>query len=342
MDASIPIADSLLSWYDKHARDLPWRVPPGGGVADPYRVWLSEIMLQQTTVAAVRPYFAKFISRWPDVGALAAADEQEVMAAWAGLGYYSRARNLIKCARLVAAAGGFPASEAELKKLPGIGDYTAAAIAAIAFGQRAVVVDANVERVVARLFALDEPLPRARKQIRAQADSVTPVERTGDFAQAMMDLGSAVCTVHAPNCVTCPIAYACQGWSQGDPVRYPVKPTKKSRPERLGTAYWIERNRAVWLVQRPPIGMLAGMRSLPDNGWSARADGAGARPMAGDWRALGMVRHSFTHANLTLSVEAITTDSADPPGKGEWWPIDGLEAAGLPSLFAKAARLALA
>lgn len=225
------ISDNLLAWYDKHARDLPWRVPPGRAAPNdpawPYRVWLSEVMLQQTTVAAVKPYFAKFTATWPTVEALAAASDEEVMAAWAGLGYYSRARNLLKCARAVAELGGFPDTETELRKLPGLGDYTAAAIAAIAFGRRAVVVDANVERVTARLFAIDEPLPKARKAIRAAADTITPDVRSGDFAQAMMDLGSHVCTSRAPRCLLCPLAEACAGRKAGEPERLPVKPAKR-------------------------------------------------------------------------------------------------------------------
>lgn len=341
------ISDNLLAWYDRNARDLPWRLPPGAALPDdpawPYRVWLSEVMLQQTTVAAVKPYFAKFIATWPTVDALAAAPEDDVMAAWAGLGYYSRARNLVKCARAVAARGGFPSTEAELRQLPGLGDYTAAAIAAIAFGQRAVVVDANVERVVARLFAVREPLPGARKAIRAAAGTITPERRAGDFAQALMDLGSHVCTSKAPRCLLCPLAAACQGRKEGEPERLPVKPPKKQVPERRGTAFWITRarGREVWLVTRPPEGMLGGMRALPDDGWSAQGDGSGKVPLAGDWRSLGAVRHGFTHAHLTLEVRALETISR-PPGEGQWWPTERLEEAGLATLFAKAARLALA
>ena len=335
------VSDILLDWYDRHARDLPWRAPPGAPAPDPYSVWLSEVMLQQTTVAAVKPYFATFTERWPDVEALAAAPEEEVMAAWAGLGYYSRARNLVKAARAVAARGGFPDSEAGLKELPGLGDYTAAAIAAIAFDRRAVVVDANVERVVARLFAVDTPLPKARKAIRAHADTITPQSRAGDFAQAMMDLGSAICTARDPKCLLCPLADRCAARAEGDPARYPVKPPKKAKPVRRGTAYWIEREGAVWLVTRPANGMLGGMRALPDDGWSARADGSGEPPWAGEWMSAGMVRHGFTHADLELSVMRLEA-AGEPVGEGEWWPIDRLDQAGLPTLFAKAARLVLA
>jgi A/G-specific adenine glycosylase len=346
------ISDNLLAWYDRNARDLPWRAAPGHAVPDdpawPYRVWLSEVMLQQTTVAAVKPYFAKFTQTWPTVEALAASPEEEVMAAWAGLGYYSRARNLVKCARAVAERGGFPSTEAELRALPGLGDYTAAAVAAIAFGQRAVVVDANVERVVARLFAIDAPLPKARKAIRAAADRITPESRAGDFAQAMMDLGSHVCTSKAPRCLLCPLADACEARRAGEPERLPVKPPKKAVPERRGTAYWITRagseggGRAeVWLVTRPPAGMLGGMRALPDDGWSAQADGSAALPLAGEWRSIGAVRHGFTHAQLTLTVAALETHD-QPEGEGTWWPVARIEEAGLATLFAKAAALALA
>ena len=314
------ISDHLLAWYDAHARDLPWRLPPGEPLPEdpawPYRVWLSEVMLQQTTVAAVKPYFAKFTQLWPTVEALAAAPEDDVMAAWAGLGYYSRARNLMKCARAVAERGGFPATEAELRALPGLGDYTAAAVAAIAFGSRAVVVDANVERVVARLFAIDTPLPGARKAIRAAADAITPQTRAGDFAQAMMDLGAQTCTTRAPRCLLCPLGGACAARAAGDPERLPVKPARKAVPERRGTAFWITRGGGaeVWLVTRPAEGMLGGMRALPDDGWNARQDGSGMAPVDGEWTSRGAVRHGFTHASLTLEVRALDI-AAPPPGE---------------------------
>ncbi|WP_428028260.1 A/G-specific adenine glycosylase [Altererythrobacter sp.] len=335
------ISGRLLDWYDAHARVLPWRAPPGEPPPDPYRVWLSEVMLQQTTVSAVKPYFARFVEAWPDVDALAAADEAEVMSAWAGLGYYSRARNLVKCAAEVAARGGFPQSETELRKLPGLGAYTAAAVAAIAFGERAVVVDANVERVVARLFAIEEPLPIARKAIRERADAITPHKRAGDFAQAMMDLGATICTARDPKCLLCPLADQCEGKRSGDPARLPIKPARKARPQRKGRAYWIERDGAVWLVQRPGKGMLGGMRALPDDGWTARTDGSGNPPLAGEWASLGVVQHVFTHAALTLEVMRYSGKDA-PKGQGDWWPVDRIDEAGLPTLFAKAARLALA
>lgn len=346
MDASTQtIAAALLGWYDANARTLPWRSPPGSPPPDPYRVWLSEVMLQQTTVAAVGPYFARFTARWPTVEALAAADEAEVMAAWAGLGYYARARNLIACAKAVAARGGvFPGTEAELRALPGLGAYTAAAVAAIAFEQRAVVVDANVERVVARLFAIDEPLPGARKAIRARADAITPHSRAGDFAQAMMDLGSGVCTVRAPRCLLCPLSHACAGRAAGA-ERFPVKPPKAAKPQRRGRAFWIEQGGAVWLVRRGGTGMLAGMRALPDDGWSARGDGAGEAPLPdAAWANGGAVRHGFTHFDLDLQLMLYSGSDwvSFPADAGEWWPLERLETAGLPTLFAKAAQLAMA
>lgn len=341
MSATATIADLLLAWYDRQRRDLPWRAPAGAALPDPYRVWLSEVMLQQTTVAAVKPYFERFTSRWPTVQALAEAPEEEVMAAWAGLGYYSRARNLLRAARVVTEHGGFPQTEQGLRALPGLGAYTAAAVAAIAFGQRAVVVDANVERVVARLRAIAEPLPRARKAIRAHAEAITPAERSGDFAQAMMDLGATICTARVPRCLLCPIAAPCAARREGDPARYPVRPAKQAKPERRGRAFWIERSGAVWLVRRAAAGMLGGMRALPDDGWTARADGTGTPPLAGRWVPVGTIRHAFTHATLELAVLRYE-GPASPAGPGEWWPLDRLDQAGLPTLFRKAAERALA
>lgn len=345
MDASsdTAIAAMLLDWYDAHARTLPWRAAPGTPAPDPYRVWLSEVMLQQTTVAAVKDYFAAFTMRWPTVQALAAAADEEVMAAWAGLGYYARARNLLACAREVARLGRFPDTEEGLRALPGLGAYTAAAVAAIAFGRRAVVVDANVERVVSRLFAIEEPLPGSRPGIRAKADTITPQRRAGDFAQAMMDLGATVCTSRSPRCLLCPISGPCEARRMGDPARLPVKAAKKAKAVRQGRAFWIERDEAeVWLVRRPGSGMLGGMRALPDDGWSAREDGSGERPLAGPWQDAGMVSHVFTHFALELSLAVYAGDPGGRLADGEWWPVQRLGDAGLPSLFAKAARLALA
>lgn len=334
------IASDLLDWYDSHARELPWRALRGMPPKDAYFVWLSEIMLQQTTVAAVKPYFAKFIARWPNIAALAAAPEEDVMAAWAGLGYYSRARNLVKCARKVAALGEFPNTEAGLRALPGVGAYTAAAIAAIAFGARAVVVDANVERVVSRLFAIKQPLPGSRASIRAFADQITPGKSSGDFAQAMMDLGAGICTTRDPKCLLCPLSAHCAARQEGDPARLPRKTPKKAKPTRQGTAFWIQRDGHVWLEKRSGTGMLGGMRALPDDGWSASGDGSGKTPIDGAWKSAGKVRHSFTHLDLDLAV--LTLKAADIPATpGEWWPVTTIEEAGLPTLFAKAARLVM-
>ncbi len=309
---------------------------------DPYRVWLSEIMLQQTTVAAVKPYFAAFVTRWPTLADLAAADEADVLAAWAGLGYYSRARNLVRAARLAAASGGFPQTEAELRQLPGLGAYTAAAIAAIAFGERAVVVDANVERVVSRLFAIADPLPGGRRAIRQAADAITPTARAGDFAQAMMDLGATICTARAPRCLLCPLAAGCRGRETGDPQQYPVKAPRREKALRRGTAFWIERDGLVWLVRRPPAGILGGMRALPADGWDARIDGDAALPLPGMWQSAGAVRHVFTHFALELEVLVLAVHEDAAPGPGQWWPVDRLDEAGLPTLFERAARLVLA
>ena len=345
MDASAAtIPELLLGWYDQHHRNLPWRSAPGTPPPDPYRVWLSEVMLQQTTTAAVAPYYAKFLARWPDVHALAAADAGAVMAAWAGLGYYARARNLIACAKAVAASGGtFPGTEAELRALPGLGAYTAAAIAAIAFGRRAAVVDANVERVITRLYAIDTPLPQARGAIRARVDALTPAARPGDFAQAMMDLGATICTSRAPRCLLCPLAAHCAGQARGA-EQFPVKPRKQAKLQRRGRAFWIVREGQIWLVRRADTGMLGAMMALPDDGWNVRADGNAAPPLDGPWTIAGSVRHSFTHFDLDLQLMVYSGRDCSrlADQMGEWWALDRLAEAGLPTLFAKAARLVLA
>ena len=325
----MPIAEPLLAWYDVHRRDLPWRRDAG----DPYRVWLSEIMLQQTTVAAVIPYYARFTARWPTVAALAAAADAEVMQAWAGLGYYARARNLLACARAVVAdhGGVFPASEAALRTLPGIGAYTAAAVAAIAFGARAVVVDGNVERVVARLFALEMPLPAAKGELRRLTDGVTPADRAGDFAQAMMDLGSGICTPRAPSCLLCPVRAHCRARDR-DPASFPRRSPKAARPERIATSWWIERDDTVLLVRRPDKGLLGGMRAFPSDlrtdGWRPPTEG----------EALGTVTHGFTHFTLIMNFRrAVLAEGCNLPPDSQWWRIDRLDEAGLPTVFRKVA-----
>jgi A/G-specific adenine glycosylase len=326
------VSEKLLPWYDAHARVLPWRALPGE-TADPYRVWLSEVMLQQTTVAAVKPRFEAWVARWPSVARLAAADESEVMAAWAGLGYYARARNLVKAARAVAGAGGFPTTETGLRALPGLGPYTAAAVAAIAFGERAVVVDANVERVVARLFTI----AAKGAAIREAADSITPDVRAGDFAQAMMDLGSAVCTPRAPKCLLCPLRDACAGRASGTPEAFPAKKAKAERPQRFGSVFWLERAGEVLLVRRPPRGLLGGMRALPTGPWTDAPPGLAGAPTYGEWRTLpATVTHVFTHFRLQLAL-AVAEGDAQTDAAGEWWPVDRLDDAGLPGVFAKAA-----
>jgi A/G-specific adenine glycosylase len=317
--------EALLCWYAVDKRRLPWRAETGER-PDPYKVWLSEVMLQQTTVAAVKPYFERFTTRWPTVEALAAAEDGALMAAWAGLGYYARARNLLACARAVVAdhEGRFPEDEAQLRKLPGIGAYTAAAIAAIAFGKRAVVVDGNVERVIARLHALAEPLPAARRQIRALTDAMTPEGKAGDFAQAMMDLGATICTPRSPDCGRCPVSAHCAAFAQGRPEAYPVKAPRAARPHRRGTAYWLEHDGHVLLVRRPPRGLLGGMLAFPE-----------AEPATAQWRDAGAVDHVFTHFALTMALKC-----AEAPGRtdGIWWPVENIDEAGLPTLFAKLAE----
>ena len=324
----VDAAKALLCWYVVDKRRLPWRAESGVR-PDPYRVWLSEIMLQQTTVAAVKPYFESFTRRWPTVEALATAEDGEVMSAWAGLGYYARARNLLACARMVAERGGaFPDMEEGLRKLPGIGPYTAAAIAAIAFGRRAVVVDGNVERVISRLHALPEPLPRARPRIRELADAMTPAEGAGDFAQAMMDLGATICTPRNPACRLCPVRSWCKAHAQGAPERYPVKAPKAVRPHRHGLAYWLEHDGDVLLVRRPAKGLLGGMLGLPE-----------VPPAETGWEEAGAVAHVFTHFSLTVTLTCARTDRRL---EGIWHPAATLLEAGLPTLFAKLAARGLA
>jgi A/G-specific adenine glycosylase len=286
-------------------------------------------MLQQTTVATVRERFNLFLARWPTVAALAAADDSDVLAAWAGLGYYARARNLIACARAVVQVhdGIFPVSEDALRGLPGIGPYTAAAIAAFAFGQRAVVVDGNVERVVSRLFAIDMPIPAARPEIYRAMDSVTPDARAGDFAQAMMDLAAAICQPKRTDCLICPLHDDCAGRAMADPLRFPVKAARKSRPVRHGEVWWVARGDQVLLVRRPEKGLLGGMRGLPGSDWR---DGPG--------EAVADVVHVFTHFELRLRIMAMGADEAVAQDViGEYWPIEQLDEAGLPTLYTKVA-----
>lgn len=336
------ITANISAHYVDNARILPWREPPGGTLPNPYHIWLSEIMLQQTTVSAVKSYFDKFLERWPTLRDLAAAQEADVLAAWAGLGYYSRARNLHKCARHVIEKldGKFPEQESDLLKLPGVGTYTAAAISTIAFGHRAVVVDANIERLVSRLFAIATPLPRGKTEIKSAMDHITPDQNAGDFAQACMDIGATICTAKKPKCDICPVQKFCEACAKGLPETYPVKPPKKAKPMRRGRFFWIEQDGKILLESRPSKGMLGGMRALPDDGWAAGHDGHARPPIDGNWQVFEqIVQHSFTHFSLEVDLAVyqqrkVATNIDDDI----WWPLDEIEKAGLPTLFAKAVK----
>ena len=335
-------AEALLAWYDRNRRQLPWRALPGE-VSDPYGVWLSEIMLQQTTVAAVRPYYAKFLARWPTVSMLAAASIDDVMKAWAGLGYYSRSRNLHLCARAVAHyhGGVFPSSEATLLKLPGIGPYTAAAIAAIAFGARASVIDGNVERVVTRLFAIEKLMPFAKADIRARVDEITDAARPGDFAQAMMDLGAAICTPRNPACGKCPLAAGCAAKRRGDAASFPRKAPKAARPKRRGAVFVVRRpDGAILMRRRAPKGLLGGMAEFPGTDWSVDFDVMDTlkdAPLAAEFQQLNAgVKHVFTHFELELAVFcAQVPRGTKAPGDCRWVARADVEDEALPSLMKK-------
>ena len=336
-------AAAVLAWYDRHARALPWRVSPAdrarGVRPNPYHVWLSEIMLQQTTIAAVRAYFGKFVSAWSTVDDLAAAPLDDVLAAWAGLGYYARARNLHACAQEVAIRHGgvFPDTAAALRELPGIGAYTSAAIAAICFDERVAVVDGNVERVAARFTALPVPVREAKPEIHALVQAAVP-ERAGDFAQAMMDIGATVCAPRRANCLVCPLTGDCRGHRSGAPLAYPVPAEKKARPERYGHAFVMRRgDGAVFVRQRGPKGMLAKMTEVPGSDW-LDAKAAPSFPVAAAWRPAGEVVHVFTHFRLTLSVWSAETGEALDEG---WWSArEALSGEALPSLFRKVLKQA--
>ena len=336
------LATELLRWYDRHRRRMPWRALPGE-IANPYAVWMSEIMLQQTTVAAVKSYFEKFLRLWPTVEDLAGAPVDEVMRAWAGLGYYARARHLHKCAGVVSEehGGAFPQAEDDLRALPGIGPYTAAAITAIAFGKRAVVVDGNVERVMARIFMVTEPLPGCKKTLHAHADSLTPDLRAGDYAQAVMDLGATVCTPKSPACVICPWAAHCEGRKAGIAETLSRKLKKAEVPLKRGVAYWMVRaDGCVALTRRPPKGLLGGMLEIPSTAWT-KTKPVEAPPLKADWRVLpGMVLHTFTHFRLELEVRTADLTAAQAKKLGPeviWTKLEDLGEAGLPSVMAKVA-----
>jgi A/G-specific adenine glycosylase len=344
--SAIASAESLLRWYDRHQRRLPWRAPEGK-VPNPYHVWLSEIMLQQTTVAAVIPYYERFVRRFPTVAALAAAPLDDVLSAWAGLGYYARARNLHACAQAVAAAGGFPRDLTGLRALPGIGDYTARAVGAIAFDVPAVPVDGNVERVVTRLFAVTDPLPGAKPKLRALADRLgadpAAMARPGDFAQALFDLGATVCTPAAPGCALCPWMAACAGRSAGVAAELPRRDAKPERPLRHGVHFWLQDSAGnVLLRRRPEAGLLGGMAELPGTDWRAAPWGAdealAMAPMAAAWRQAGQVRHGFTHFALTIDLFAARVERV--AAEGFLHPVEDLHAAALPSVMRKCIAMA--
>jgi A/G-specific adenine glycosylase len=348
------ISGALLGWYDRERRHLPWRADPGE-VPDPYKVWLSEIMLQQTTVKAVLPRYGLFLRRWPNVAALARAELGEVLGAWAGLGYYARARNLHACAQAVVEdhGGKFPESEVELRKLPGVGGYTAAAIAAIAFGAQATPVDGNIERVVARLFAVTLPLPEAKAEIKALAETLSPAQRPGDFAQAMMDLGATICTPRRPACGLCPVHPECRGYAEGLAEVLPYREEKAERPVRRGAIYVaIRSDGAVLLRERPLKGLLGGMLETPSSPWGDQAPNGKAvqlhAPVNAEWRKLpGLVEHTFTHFHLELSVYRAEVGAnaalkrAALPERCRWLTLRELSDAALPSLMRKVISHAL-
>lgn len=349
---ALPSADDLLIWYDRHARVLPWRVSPKdrarGMKPDPYRVWLSEIMLQQTTVAAVKSYFETFTRIWPTVGDLAKADRDDVLKAWAGLGYYSRARNLKACADIVTSAynGQFPETADALRALPGIGDYTSAAIAAIAFDQPATVVDGNVERVISRIFEIEEPLPGAKKTIKARADTLTPRRRPGDYAQAMMDLGATLCTPKRPACTICPWRDRCRAARAGTQELFPVKPKKTKKPTRYGwTFVAVRADGAILLRKRPDAGLLGGMTEVPGTAWqeSRPVNAFAAAPFQADWsQECGTIRHTFTHFHLEVDVKRAEFPQDQPPAKDGWWAMpDDVAGEALPTVMKKIVEAAI-
>ena len=337
-------AQSLLDWYDAHGRDLPWRIRPAarraGQAADPYRIWLSEVMLQQTTVAAVKAYFARFTALWPSVHALAAAEDGAVMAEWAGLGYYARARNLLACARAVVArhGGAFPADLEALRALPGVGPYTAAAIASIAFDRPEVVVDGNVERVMARVFAIQTPLSVAKPELVQAAALLTPKTRAGDYAQAVMDLGATICTPRQPACGICPWMAGCQARAQGIAAALPRKLAKPAKPTRTGCV-WLGRRAdgAILLERRADKGLLGGTLGFPGSGWDGSAAEA---PAQGAWVQAGTVRHTFTHFHLELTVLTAHLPQDTPAQRGEFHGANAFRAEDLTTLMRKAHDLA--
>jgi len=348
----IAITTPLLDWYDNHAREMPWRVMPAdrkaGRKPDPYAVWLSEVMLQQTTVAAVREYHRKFMALWPNVADLAAADDAEVMAAWAGLGYYARARNLLKCARSIVAdhGGTFPETYDALMGLPGIGPYTAAAVSAIAFDAPETVLDGNVERVMARVYNEQTPLPAAKPLLMDFARRHTCTTRPGDYAQAVMDLGATICTPKNPACGICPVRPLCAAQKAGTQADLPKKTPKKPKPTRRGLAYIARRSDGAWLLEtRPDKGLLGGMLGWPTTDWAdiLRDPPLDAPPVVADWKLVnGEARHTFTHFHLILSVQTAWLPLDASPDRGQFMPADTFSPAALPTVMRKAFDLAAA
>jgi A/G-specific adenine glycosylase len=336
---------ALLDWYDRQGRRLPWRIRPDdrarGQCADPYAIWLSEIMLQQTTVPHATPYWLRFLELWPRVEDLAASPREDVMREWAGLGYYARARNLHACAIFVAEdlGGVFPSTLEELLALPGVGDYTANAILASAFNKPASVVDGNVERVISRFYRVQTALPKAKAEIRKRAAFLADPDRSGDYAQAIMDLGATVCTPKSPDCQACPWAITCAARAMGDVLRYPLKTPKKPKPIRRGIAWLVVRDDTVWLRQRPDKGLLGGMMEVPSTDWT-EDDVPGVPPFEADWLARGDVHHVFTHFELRLQVREAQALPGWQPQQGEWASRHELTAHALPTVMRKVLRLA--
>ncbi len=343
MDLAL-LSDILLDWYDVNARDLPWRTPPHSQQSsDPYHIWLSEIMLQQTTVASVIPYYEKFLNRWPTVQDLANAELDDILSAWAGLGYYARARNLHKCAQIIANEfhGKFPEDEQELVKLPGIGSYTAAAIAAIAFGRKATVMDGNIERVMARLFNVTTALPDAKPELKKLAEQMTPDHRSGDYAQAVMDLGSDICGPKLLKCTgRCPWENYCISNALGTSEQLPNRLSKKTKPTRRGYAFWAEYKNHLWLCRRPETGLLGGMMEIPSTDWIESDDWNDVPtpqiPIIANWKETpGMVRHSFTHFHLELKVIRLELLEMIDLQEGDWFPFSRIEDLALPTVMMK-------
>ncbi|VAX03124.1 A/G-specific adenine glycosylase [hydrothermal vent metagenome] len=338
------LSDALLGWYDVNARQLPWRIAPGSDQApDPYHIWLSEIMLQQTTVVTVIPYFEKFLAKWPTLGDLAHEELDQILAAWAGLGYYARARNLHKCARYIIdeMQGIFPNNEQDLRQLPGIGPYTAAAIAAIAFGRQATVMDGNIERVMARMFNVTTPLPKAKPELKQWAERLTPAKRAGDYAQAVMDLGADICGPRILKCAgRCPWEENCVSGALGIADQLPVRKSKKAKPTRRGYAFWAEYSGHLWLCKRPENGLLGGMMEVPSSDWLETPDWDAVPmpqiPIIANWKETsGMVRHSFTHFHLELKVIRLELLEMIDLQEGNWFPFGQIEDLALPTVMLK-------